>query len=78
MIRLNFGIKVFHFNLSLGHFCTDFNGRLWAAAEQSIDAYAPVSKRASLLFKEDRQPGIHEQSGHHSSCGKSLSTDDWH
>ncbi|MBD3887681.1 SDR family NAD(P)-dependent oxidoreductase [Phormidium tenue FACHB-886] len=42
-----------------GAFRTDFNGRSLAAAKQSIDAYAPVSRASLQWFKEmdGQQPG---------------------
>jgi NAD(P)-dependent dehydrogenase (short-subunit alcohol dehydrogenase family) len=73
----SFGIKVTL--IEPGAFRTDFNGRSLAAAEQSIDAYAPVSGASLQWFKEmdGKQPGNPAISGasHHSSCGKSSSTD---
>jgi NAD(P)-dependent dehydrogenase (short-subunit alcohol dehydrogenase family) len=52
-----FGIKVTL--IEPGAFRTDFNGRSLAAAEQSIDAYAPVSGASLQWFKEmdGKQPG---------------------
>ncbi|KJH70402.1 oxidoreductase [Aliterella atlantica] len=53
----SFGIKVTL--IEPGAFRTDFNGRSLAAAEQSIDAYAPVSCASLQWFKEmdGQQPG---------------------
>jgi short-subunit dehydrogenase len=53
----SFGIKVTL--IEPGAFRTDFNGRSLAAAEQSIDAYAPVSGASLQWFKEmdGKQPG---------------------
>lgn len=53
----SFGIKVTL--IEPGAFRTDFNGRSLAAVEQSIDAYATVSKASLRWFKEvdGQQPG---------------------
>ena len=53
----SFGIKVTL--IEPGAFRTDFNGRSLVAAEQSIEAYAPVSGASLQWFKEmdGKQPG---------------------
>ncbi|BAY84503.1 short-chain dehydrogenase/reductase SDR [Calothrix parasitica NIES-267] len=53
----SFGVKVTL--VEPGAFRTDFNGRSLAAAEQPIDAYAPVSVASLQWFKEmdGKQPG---------------------
>lgn len=53
----SFGVKVTL--VEPGAFRTDFNGRSLAAAEQSIDAYAPISVASLQWFKEmdGKQPG---------------------
>lgn len=53
----SFGIKVTL--IEPGAFRTDFNGRSLAAAEQSIDAYTPMSGASLQWFKEmdGQQPG---------------------
>ncbi|MDM9383766.1 oxidoreductase [Chlorogloeopsis sp. ULAP01] len=53
----SFGVKVTL--IEPGAFRTDFNGRSLAVAEQSIDAYAPVSGASLQWFKEmdGQQPG---------------------
>ena len=53
----SFGVKVTL--VEPGAFRTDFNGRSLAAAEQSIDAYAPVSVASLQWIKEmdGKQPG---------------------
>ena len=55
-------VKAFGVKITLiepGAFRTDFNGRSLAAAEQSIDAYAPVSGASLQWFKQmdGKQPG---------------------
>jgi NAD(P)-dependent dehydrogenase (short-subunit alcohol dehydrogenase family) len=53
----SFGVKVTL--IEPGAFRTDFNGRSLAAAEQSIDAYVPVSGASLQWFKDmdGKQPG---------------------
>ena len=53
----SFGVKVTL--IEPGAFRTDFNGRSLAAAEQSIDVYAPVSGGSLQWFKQmdGKQPG---------------------